>query len=53
MRIGIIGTGFVSSWAIDACRKVNGIEPVVLYSRTAESGNAFALRTTNSGAHQR
>lgn len=41
MRFGIIGTGFISDWFVDACRQA-GSEPVAICSRDAERGRAFA-----------
>lgn len=43
MRFGIIGTGFISDWFVDACRLAGGT-PVGIYSRDLERGQAFADR---------
>jgi predicted dehydrogenase len=55
MRFGIIGTGFISDWFVDACRESGGT-PVAICSRDAARGWAFASRhglesvTTSPGA---
>ncbi len=41
MRLGIVGTGKVSSWLCAAAREA-GVTPVAVLSRTQESGRAFA-----------
>lgn len=42
MRLGIVGTGFISSWLVAACQHVAGVDPVAIYSRSAQAGEAFA-----------
>ncbi len=41
-QVGIIGTGFISEWFIESCAKVDGIEPVSIYSRNPASATTFA-----------
>ncbi|MEA4943334.1 MAG: Gfo/Idh/MocA family oxidoreductase [Propionicimonas sp.] len=43
MRFGIIGTGFISDWFVDACRVAGGT-PVAICSRDADRGREFATR---------
>lgn len=43
LRFGIVGTGFISDWFIDACRRAGGI-PVGVASRDLERGRRFASR---------
>ncbi len=43
MRFGIIGTGFISDWFVEACRLTGGI-PTGVYSRSLERGREFAAR---------
>ena len=41
--MGIVGTNFISEWFTDAARRTNGrLEPVAVYSRSAERAEAFA-----------
>ena len=42
IRLGIIGTNFVSDWLCDSVKIAEGIELSAVYSRTVETGNAFA-----------
>ncbi|MBQ8371472.1 MAG: Gfo/Idh/MocA family oxidoreductase [Clostridia bacterium] len=42
MKLGIIGTNFISEWFSEAARRVEGVELSAVYSRTAERGRAFA-----------
>lgn len=42
MRMGIVGTGQISGWFVQACRQDTGVEPVAICSRTPEAGRAFA-----------
>lgn len=42
IRLGIIGTNFVSDWLCDSVKIADGIELSAVYSRTLETGNAFA-----------
>ncbi|MGJ3508488.1 Gfo/Idh/MocA family protein [Enemella sp. A6] len=42
MRIGIIGTNFVSGWTVNACRRLGEVDPVAVHSRSAETGAEFA-----------
>lgn len=44
LRIGMIGTNFISDWLADAAKEVPDLTLAAVYSRTAESGNAFAAR---------
>jgi predicted dehydrogenase len=41
VRFGIVGTGFVSGWFVDACRRAGAI-PTGVYSRNPDRGRAFA-----------
>lgn len=43
LRVGIVGTNFISDWFVAAARRTNGrIAPVAVYSRTDERAQAFA-----------
>ena len=43
VRIGIVGTNYVSEWFIAAARRTKGkVEPVAIYSRTQERADEFA-----------
>lgn len=42
IKLGMIGTNFVSDWLADAAGCVDGITPCAIYSRTSESGGRFA-----------
>lgn len=42
IRLGIIGTNFVSDWLCDSVKIADGIELSAVYSRTLEKGKAFA-----------
>ena len=44
MNFLIIGTNFISDRFVEAARLVDGVNIYAVYSRTAESGNAFATR---------
>jgi len=44
LRFGIIGTNFISDWFVSACRRGGVCEPVAVFSRDAERGEAFAGR---------
>lgn len=45
MRIGIIGTNFISDWFVAAARQTYGrVDPVAVYSRTAERAQEFAQK---------
>ena len=44
IKLGIIGTNFVSDWMVEAVDKVQGIEKRAVYSRTDENGRAFAAK---------
>jgi len=44
LKLGTVGTNFVSDWLVDAAKTVEGIEVTTVYSRTAEKGNEFAAR---------
>ena len=43
IRVGIIGTSFITDNLIGAFNKVDGIEPYAIYSRTLEKAQAFNL----------
>ena len=42
MKIGIVGTNFVSDWLAEAVAAVDSVEATAVYSRKQETGNAFA-----------
>lgn len=42
LKIGIIGTNFISDWFADAARQVPGAVLHAVYSRKKETGDAFA-----------
>lgn len=42
LRIGIIGTNFISDRFLDAVRKTDGVTATAVYSRTEERGREFA-----------
>lgn len=42
IRLGIIGTNFVSDWLCDSVKIADGIELFAVYSRTLEKGKDFA-----------
>ena len=42
IKLGVIGTNFVSDWLCDSVKEATGIELFALYSRTEEKGSAFA-----------
>lgn len=42
IKLGVIGTNFVSDWLCDTVKEAEGIELYGLYSRTEEKGKAFA-----------
>lgn len=45
LRVGIVGTNFISDWFVAAARRTNGrISPVAVYSRTDEGAQAFARK---------
>ncbi len=44
IKLGIIGTNFVSDWLCDAVELVDGIESAAVYSRTCEKGEEFAAK---------
>lgn len=44
VRLGIVGTNFVSDWLVDAARQTNCCETVAVYSRSDERGTAFAQK---------
>jgi predicted dehydrogenase len=44
VRIGLVGTGFVSDWFVAACREVPGAEVVAVCSRDLSRARAFAAR---------
>ena len=42
LKLGVVGTNFVSSWFCEAARSLDTVELSAVYSRTAEKGNEFA-----------
>ena len=44
LKIGIIGTNFISDRFCEAARSVSGVEVSAVYSRAAQTGEAFASR---------
>lgn len=44
IRLGIVGTNFVSDWLCDAAELVSGVRVTGVYSRTEEKGAEFAAR---------
>ena len=44
IKLGIIGTNFVSDWLADCVRAVEGITVPAVYSRKKETGDAFAKK---------
>ena len=44
IKLGVIGTNFVSDWLCDSVKIASGIELSALYSRTEEKGCAFAKK---------
>ena len=44
MKIGIIGTNFISDRLCEAARLVSGVQVAAVYSRAQETGDAFAAR---------
>lgn len=44
IRLGVIGTNFVSDWLADSAAEVDGITIDAVYSRAAQTGQAFAER---------
>lgn len=42
IRLGIVGTNFVSDWLAECAALTDGIEVTAVYSRKEESGKAFA-----------
>ena len=44
LKLGIVGTNFVSDWLSDAVAVTDGIEAVAVYSRKEETGKAFAQK---------
>ena len=41
LKLGIIGTNFISDWLVDAAKRL-GITPAAVFSRKHETGKAFA-----------
>ena len=41
VHVGMIGTNFISDWAVDAMGQTNSCKPVAVLSRRAETGAAF------------
>ncbi len=44
VRLGVIGTNFVSDWLCDSVKETDGIALAAVYSRTEERGAEFAAR---------
>ena len=44
IRLGVIGTNFVSDWLADSVKEADGIVLAAVYSRTGEHGAAFARK---------
>ncbi len=44
IRLAVIGSNFITDKLLDAVGRVEGIYPTALYSRTKETGDAFALK---------
>lgn len=44
IKLGMIGSNFVSDWLCESVNRVDGIVNHALYSRTAERGNEFAAK---------
>ena len=42
IRVGIIGRNFVVDWMLAAMEQVPELRPAAIYSRSAETGRAFA-----------
>lgn len=51
MKIGTVGTNFVVDTFIDAARAVNGVEIAAVYSRNAETAEAFAKKHSVQKTH--
>lgn len=44
LRIGVVGTNFVSDWLVQAAAALPQVEVTAVYSRTQATGDAFAAR---------
>lgn len=44
MKLGMIGTNFVSDWLAESAEKTDGITVTAIYSRSEETGAAFARK---------
>ncbi len=44
LKLGFIGTNFVSDWMADAANACENIEATAIFSRTKQNGDAFAAR---------
>lgn len=44
MKLGIVGTNFISDWLLEAAGEVPEIEPYAVFSRKEETGDAFAKK---------
>ncbi len=45
LKVGIVGTNFISDWFVGAARKTGGrMEPVAIYSRSAERAQEFSAK---------
>ena len=44
LKFGVVGTNFISDWFMEATDRVEGTEVSAVYSRAADTGEAFASR---------
>jgi len=44
LRIGIVGTNFISDWFYEAARDASGVQVEAVYSRKLDTGEAFAKK---------
>ncbi len=44
IKMGIVGTNFVSDWMCEAVKKVEGIEPFCVFSRAQDTGRVFSQK---------
>ena len=51
IKLGIVGTNFISDWLLDAAGRVDGIEVSAVCSRSQETGQAFAEKHGIKHAH--
>lgn len=52
MRLGIVGTNFISEWLVEASRQVPDVEAVAVCSRARVTGEQFANRFGLSTVHE-